>query len=80
MERVKRKRGYTRVSPKNQVTLPAEVLAQAGLRAGDRLRVAAGDAGQVVLSRADDPIDTFAGALKGLYPLGYLDKLRDEWR
>ena len=54
MERVKRKggggpkrqRGYTRVSPKHQVTLPADVLAKAGLKVGDRLQVAAGGAGE----------------------------------
>jgi bifunctional DNA-binding transcriptional regulator/antitoxin component of YhaV-PrlF toxin-antitoxin module len=86
MERVKhkqpgakRQRGYTRVSPKHQVTLPADVLAKAGLRVGDRLQVAARGTGEVVLIRETDAVETYAGALHGMYPVGHLDSLRDEW-
>ena len=86
MERVKqtqsngkRQRGYTRVSPKHQVTLPADVLAKAGLRVGDRLQVAARGSGEVVLIRESDAVEAYARALHGMYPAGYLDRLRDEW-
>lgn len=78
--RVKRQRGYTRVSSKHQVTLPAEAMVRAGLRAGDRLRVTTHRAGEVRLVREADPIDEHAGALTGVYPAGYLDELRKEWR
>jgi AbrB family looped-hinge helix DNA binding protein len=77
--RAKRQRGYTRVSPKHQVTLPADVLAKAGLSVGDRLQVAAHGAGEIVLVRETDAVEAFAGALHGMYPAGYLDELRDEW-
>jgi len=33
-----RRRGYTRVSAKNQVTIPKDALVRAGLKVGDRLR------------------------------------------
>ena len=75
----KRRRGYTRVSPKHQVTLPTEAMAEAGLRVGDTLRVTVGEPGRVTLVRESDPIDEYAGRLTGVYEPGYLDGLRDEW-
>ncbi len=74
-----RRRGYTRVSAKHQVTIPMDALAQAGLRAGDRLRAEARGPGEVVLVREDDPIERYAGSLTGVYADGYLDELRGEW-
>lgn len=74
-----RRRGYTRVSPKHQVTLPSDVLARAGLDVGDRLRVSTVRSGEVVLVRETDVLDDHVGRLSGVYPPGYLDKLRDEW-
>ncbi|MEO7119364.1 MAG: AbrB/MazE/SpoVT family DNA-binding domain-containing protein [Candidatus Limnocylindrales bacterium] len=76
---MKRKRGYTRVSPKHQVTLPTDVLAKAGLDVGDRLLVTTSRSGEVVLTREVDAIETYAGRLSGVYPAGYLDELRNEW-
>lgn len=73
----KRRRGYTRVSSKNQVTIPAQALAASGLRKGDELHVASEGPGRLVLTRAADPLDEFAGSLP--YPSGYLRGLRDEW-
>ncbi len=74
-----RRRGYTRVSAKNQVTLPLEALQLAGIRAGDTLRAEVRGPGEVVLTRDVDPVTRFAGALTGVYPSGGLDELRDEW-
>jgi bifunctional DNA-binding transcriptional regulator/antitoxin component of YhaV-PrlF toxin-antitoxin module len=82
-ERVKRqvrRRGYTRVSSKHQVTLPMDALATAGVRAGDRLKVEARPNGEIVLRLEEDPLDRFAGIFDGMYPPDYLDELRDEWR
>jgi AbrB family looped-hinge helix DNA binding protein len=76
----KRRRGTTRVSSKNQVTIPAQALREAGLRPGDVLEVTAIAPGEVALKRADNPYRRFAGALTGVYPPGYLEQLRDEWR
>lgn len=79
-EQVKQKhRGRTRISAKNQVTLPVEALAGAGLKVGDRLRADAAGPGRITLTREDDPVERFAGALTGLFPDGYLDDLRREW-
>jgi bifunctional DNA-binding transcriptional regulator/antitoxin component of YhaV-PrlF toxin-antitoxin module len=78
--KVGRRRGYTTVSSKNQVTIPQDALLQAGLKVGDRLRAEAGRPGELILVRVDDPVDRFAGALTGAYTADHLDELRREWR
>lgn len=74
---VKRRRGRTRLSPKHQVTIPADVVRAAGLEIGDEFRVEVGEDGDVVLRRDRDPVEEFAGSIP--YPAGYLDALRSEW-
>jgi bifunctional DNA-binding transcriptional regulator/antitoxin component of YhaV-PrlF toxin-antitoxin module len=78
--KVRRRRGWTRVSAKNQVTIPVDALRSAGLTAGDELRVEADGPGRLVLMREDDLIARYAGDLTGVYRPGGLERLRDEWR
>lgn len=74
-----RRRGYTRVSAKHQVTLPVDALRRAGIRTGDRLRAEARGPGEVLLVREVDPVEQFSGLLTDVYPAGVLDELRREW-
>ena len=74
-----RRRGYTRVSAKHQVTLPIDALRQAGIQTGDRLRTEVRGPGEVILVRDVDPVEQFRGALPDVYPEGGLEKLRREW-
>lgn len=83
---MKRRRGYTRLSRKNQVTIPVAVLERVGLAPGDELRVHADESGRIVLEpeasladRRRAAILKHAGRFTGLYPPGYLEELRDEW-
>jgi bifunctional DNA-binding transcriptional regulator/antitoxin component of YhaV-PrlF toxin-antitoxin module len=80
VKRVRRRTPTTRISRKHQVTIPVSALRAAGLEAGDRVVARADGRGRVVLERADDLIEKFAGALTGVYEPGGLDRLRDEWR
>ena len=69
----------SRISSKNQLTLPVDALGAAGLRAGDRLRVEVRGPGELLLTREADPIEDHAGRLTGTYGPSYLDGLRNEW-
>ena len=75
----KRRRGASRISSKNQITIPAEALRSAGLQAGERVVAHADGAGRVILEREHDVIAEFAGALTGTYRPDKLDDLRTEW-
>ena len=68
----------TRISAKNQITIPVDALRAAGLKPGDELEVQADGAGRLRLVREEDWILKYAGTFA--YPEGYLEKLRDEWR
>ncbi|HEY3184636.1 MAG TPA: AbrB/MazE/SpoVT family DNA-binding domain-containing protein [Gaiellaceae bacterium] len=70
----------TVISRKNQVTLPVDVLREAGLEPGDDLRVQVIGPGRLELVRADDLVAEFAGVFDAsVYPPDYLDELRREW-
>ncbi len=88
-KRVKRRRGFTRLSPKRQITLPVSVVERAGLAIGEELSVETDEQGRVIVARAAGEtvgdrrrraLDRAAGALPGVWPVGALDELRDEWR
>jgi bifunctional DNA-binding transcriptional regulator/antitoxin component of YhaV-PrlF toxin-antitoxin module len=55
-----------RISRKYQVTLPMAVLKQARMAPGEELLIEADGEGRIVLTRAHDPLDDFAGAIPGL--------------
>lgn len=70
----------TRISAKNQITIPVDALRKAGLQPGDHLRVETNGLGRLTLVRVDDLIARYAGDMPGIYPKDYLKKLRSEWR
>jgi len=74
-----RRRGASKISSKNQITIPAEALRNAGLEVGDRVVAHADGAGRVILEREHDVIGEFAGSLTGTFEPHELDDLRSEW-
>ena len=76
----RRHRGRTRISAKNQATIPVVALRRAGLKPGDEVQVEAIGAGRIVLTRVEETLAGYAGRLTGVYPKGSLQKLRREWR
>jgi bifunctional DNA-binding transcriptional regulator/antitoxin component of YhaV-PrlF toxin-antitoxin module len=77
MAKVKGRR--TRLSSKNQVTIPVRVLLAAHVQTGDELLVEAEADGRIVIMRERDPLDEFIGDIPGLSKATNLDELRQEW-
>ena len=68
------------VSRKNQVTIPAKVLREAGIAAGEHVDIRAARAGHIEIVRSQDAVDEYAGIFDStVYPPGYLEQLRGEW-
>jgi bifunctional DNA-binding transcriptional regulator/antitoxin component of YhaV-PrlF toxin-antitoxin module len=74
-------KGQTKISIKNQVTIPVAALRDAGMRAGDVLRAEADGAGRLVLTRVDEVLARYSGALKTDGRFGESVRgVREEWR
>lgn len=69
----------SRVSTKNQVTLPVEVMRGAGLQPGDEVAVEALGQGEIRIAVRGSRVRHNAGIAKGIYSRGELDRQRDEW-
>lgn len=74
-------KNQTRVSRKHQVTIPAGPFRTAGFEPGDVLKVEAGGAGRVVLTRVAELVDRYSGRLETGGDLRQrVEGLREEWR
>jgi AbrB family looped-hinge helix DNA binding protein len=66
----------SKISAKNQVTLPVAALERSGLRSGDEVVIESEGPDRIVIRRiATDPRKAI-GIFDGLYPPGYLGELR----
>ena len=70
----------TRLSSKNQVTLPVEIIRKAGFKVGDTINCRVTEDGKIELSPPENPIMSLIGAGKGIFDDFDLDKERaDAW-
>ncbi len=84
--KVTRRRGYTRISGKHQVTLPADAIRRAGAKPGDEYHVTVDDQGRFILEATQSRAERRRAALRDLKPifndgksLAELEEMRDEW-
>jgi AbrB family looped-hinge helix DNA binding protein len=70
----------TKISSKNQITIPIDALRKAGMQPGDEVVVRPAARGHLEIVRARDFLEQFAGALPpGTWPPGAARELRREW-
>lgn len=69
----------TRLSSKNQVTLPVEIIRKAGFKVGDTINCTVNKDGKIELSPPENPMLQFAGMFTGLYEGFDLRADRDAW-
>jgi bifunctional DNA-binding transcriptional regulator/antitoxin component of YhaV-PrlF toxin-antitoxin module len=75
-----RRSDHTRVSSKHQVTIPRQAFETAGLSEGDTVRVEANGPGRVTLTRLEELLGKYRGALTpGAITDADIARLRDEW-
>ena len=76
------RRGRTnssRLSSKNQITLPVEVIRQAGFEIGDKLKLSF-HGGKVIIEKEESKLLAFAGSLTGTYEnYDFEAERRDAW-
>ncbi len=68
-----------KVSSKNQITLPVEVMRGAGLHPGDEVAIEALGDGEIRVATRGSRVRHHAGIASGIYRPGEIDRLRDEW-
>jgi AbrB family looped-hinge helix DNA binding protein len=68
-----------RVSSKNQITLPVDVMRSAGLAPGDEVTIRRAGDGEVIVAVRSSRVRRHAGIATGIYNPGELNQLRDEW-
>ena len=82
---IKRRRGYTHLSGRHQVTIPVDIVTACGWRPGQPFRVELRDGYLVllpeenILERRKRVLASIGDRFRGMYEPGYLDRLRDEW-
>ncbi len=58
----KRRRGFTRLSSKRELTIPITVLAATGVSPGDVLKIETDDDGRIILSPAETGAERASGS------------------
>jgi AbrB family looped-hinge helix DNA binding protein len=74
-------RRSSRISTKNQITIPAAALRSAGLKPGDSVVIETHGRGQLTLSSVDEIMAQFAGRIDtGGKLREQINELRNEWQ
>lgn len=69
----------TRLSAKNQITLPVDIIRKAGFKVGDAINCTINKEGKIELSPPENPMLELVGIATGLYAGYDLRADRDAW-
>jgi AbrB family looped-hinge helix DNA binding protein len=67
-----------KISTKNQITIPVAALEEVGLHAGEHVTIEPAGDGELRVRRTTATFENAFGALTGIYPAGYLERLDAE--
>lgn len=67
------------MTSQGQVSIPRQMLREAGIKPGDLLQAKLDPQGRLVFEPVDDAIARYAGSLPGFMTQHELTELRDEW-
>jgi AbrB family looped-hinge helix DNA binding protein len=68
----------SRISTKNQITIPVAALEEVGLQAGEQVTIEPSGDGELRIRRSTGSFEEAFGALTGVYPAHYLTLLDSE--
>lgn len=68
----------TRISTKNQITIPVAALDEVGLHTGEQVTIEPAGDGELRIRRTTTTFEDAFGTLTGTYPTGYLEQLDAE--
>jgi bifunctional DNA-binding transcriptional regulator/antitoxin component of YhaV-PrlF toxin-antitoxin module len=75
----RRRRGGSKVSQHNQITVPMAILDAVHIGPGDEVDIVPDGDGRFVVTRRRDPLEELIGSAPGLSAATDLESLRDEW-
>ena len=71
----------TKVSAKNQITIPVDIMRKAGFKVGDIVHCSVNENGEIELTRPTKRIMTLLGAGNGIYDdFDWAKERADAWR
>ena len=66
----------SKISSKNQITIPVDVLREAGIKPGDELKIHTIGPGRIEVERGEDVISRLAGSMTGVWPPNWQQEAR----
>jgi AbrB family looped-hinge helix DNA binding protein len=75
----RRRDGKVTVTKQGQISIPRQIMREAGIQPGDKLQASVDESGRLVLARPESLVDRFAGCSPGGMTQEDLQRLRDEW-
>lgn len=68
-----------KVTSQGQVSIPRQIMREAGVKPGDRLQASTDEHGRIVLEPIEDPLIALLGSMPGAFDRAEMEKIRKEW-